>query len=121
MHPLQLGNDIFLNLPHLASLSNSPPILFGNPHPRLAVGFDEYDFVLAIGEGVANDYLMAVALEGGEGFGDKEGEVRFELCGVRRSARKVGGRKDGEGRTLNETMNPSLLHSSTIALSTLGT
>lgn len=93
MHPLQLGNNILLNLPHLAPLSNSPPVLLGDAHPRLAVGFNKDDFVFAIGEGVADDYLMAVALEGGEGFGDEEGEVRFELWG----ASGVSGRR-GERR-----------------------
>ena len=62
---------------------------------------------------------MPVALKSGVSFRDEEGGIRLELKGEGFSDRRR--RRTGARLTLNETMKPSLLHSSTMALRTFGT
>jgi hypothetical protein len=71
-------------------------------------------------EGVSNDDLVAVAFQGGTSFGYDEGFVGFEL-GNKMLRSMQGTLVSAAEATLKETMNPSLVHSSTMVFNIFGT
>ena len=118
----QVPDDVLLDLLDLAA---RPSLGVGrDPQPLLAGALHKDDLVLARLEQVADDDLVPVPLERTSCFRDEDCWVRLELRAGERASVGAGGGTASEserGRTLNDTMKPSLLHSSTIVLSTLGT
>lgn len=79
VHLDQPLNNVLLNLAYFSSAPNRSSVTLLDPHPRLSSLLDKDDLVLAVGERVANDDLVPVALQGRACLWDQQVDVGFEL------------------------------------------